>query len=99
MKFTIDLQPFYSKGDENRFFQGLKENRAVLSFRGVGSQLILDVSLKLLGRDSLWEIIALLWRYGVPLAPLAPLSEKPRFGWLNQHHFFWHSDMFRAETA
>ena len=46
MKFNIDLVTFYSKGDERRFFQGLNDNPAISSVKGIGRQLELNLILR-----------------------------------------------------
>jgi len=94
MKITIDLTSFCSPGDEQRFFRGLNENPAVSAIQGIGRKLELTIVLKRLNRDSLHDLIALLWRYGIPLSPLAGLSEKPAFLWLNDERSYWHQSMY-----
>ncbi len=41
------------------------------------------------------ELLALLWRYGIPLTPLRAFAEKKRFHWLNDSQGYWHSAMFK----
>jgi hypothetical protein len=82
MKLMIDLNSFYSDGDESRFFQGLDDNAAVSGFRGIARQLEVSIVQKRLNRNTLRELIALFRRYRIPLTPLTPLAEKKRFAWL-----------------
>ncbi|HEX8610330.1 MAG TPA: hypothetical protein VF800_03510 [Telluria sp.] len=94
MKLIIDLNSFYSAGDERRFFQGLSENPSVSGFRGIARQLEVTIVQRRLGRDALWELTALFQRYQIPLAPLAQLAKQERFAWLTDETWSWHESMF-----
>lgn len=93
MKLMIDLNSFYSAGDEHRFFQGLDDNAAVSGYRGIARQLEVSIVLKRLNRDTLRELIALLYRYQIPLIPLAPLAKSTRFAWVEDERWYWHHSM------
>jgi hypothetical protein len=95
MKLTIDLATFYSMGDERRFFQGLNDNPAISDIKGIGRQLECDLMLRNLNRDSLRDLMALLWRYGISLKPISVLSERKKFEWLNDERGYWHRSMFQ----
>jgi hypothetical protein len=71
-----------------------KEIAAIRGVRGVGQDLLLDIEISSLSKEALRELLALLWRYGIPLAPLRALAEKKKFSWLNKAQGFWHGDMF-----
>lgn len=94
MILKIELSSFYSRGDERRLFQGFKEIAAIRGVRGVGRDLLLDIEISSLSKEALRELLALLWRYGIPLAPLRAFAEKKKFSWLNDALGFWHCDMF-----
>jgi hypothetical protein len=94
VKIKIILGTFYSEGDENRFFQGLSSVRGLQRYVGLGRGLILTVSIGRLTRDSLMDLIALFWRYQIPLEVLASLGDKPKFSWLKEHEWYWHHNMF-----
>jgi hypothetical protein len=96
----ITLSSFYSRGDERRLFQGFKEIPAIRNIQGVGRDLLLDIEIAALGREAMRELIALLWRYQIPLAPLRVFAEKKKFDWLNDAHGYWYASMFkRAQSA
>ncbi len=76
-------------------FQGFKEISAIQSVQGVGRDLLLDIKISALGKEAMRELLALLWRYGVPLESLRPFAEKKRFDWLNDRQGYWHSAMFK----
>jgi hypothetical protein len=95
MRIAIDLAMFYSKGDERRFFQGLRDNPAISSFKGVGHQLQISLVLGRLNQDAIRDLIALFWRYEIVLRPLAQLAEKERFAWLRDDSGYWYESMFK----
>lgn len=94
MKLTIDLTTFYSDGDERRFFHGLRENPAISGFRGVAQQLEITIVQSRLNHAALRDLIALFWRYQIPLSPLSKIANIRRFEWLNNDKWYWYKSMF-----
>lgn len=99
MIIDIALDSFYSMGDERRLFQGFKEISAIRSVRGSGRDLLLDIEVGALNKEEMRELLALLWRYGIPLAPLRVFSEKKKFAWLNDVQGYWYSAMFNEVSG
>ncbi|RSZ55473.1 hypothetical protein HF313_04305 [Massilia atriviolacea] len=66
---------------------------AVSGCRGIARQLEVTLVQKRLGREALWELIALFRRYDIPLTALASLAEKARFAWLADEKWDWHENM------
>jgi hypothetical protein len=98
MNVEIALDFFYSQEDEKRFFQGLSDIPAVKDYEGGGVNLIIRLDMRKLGSDDLRELIALLYRYRIPLAPLHLLAERPRFSWLNNSKGYWHKSLLDVAT-
>ncbi|MFZ6755510.1 hypothetical protein ACO0KY_19320 [Undibacterium sp. Dicai25W] len=96
MQIEITLTKFYAKGDERRLFQGLSEIAAVSNVHGRGRGLIFELNLRLLGKESLWELLALLYRYGISLAPFKVLASSKKFSWLDDKKSYWYKNMFSA---
>jgi hypothetical protein len=94
MNIKIDLVTFYSKGDESRFFHGLKDISAITGMTGVHRSLILKIDARILNNEMLRELIALLWRYSIALHPLRTLCKKKKFEWISDKKFYWHQNMF-----
>ena len=95
MRIEIQLSTFYGRGDERRFFQGLSDLDCVKNVKGVGRGLVFDVNLNRLSKEKLFELLALLWRYQIDLAPFRRLAEtNKRFAWLGEPHFYWHANMY-----
>lgn len=95
MILQVTLCSFYSQGDERRLFQGFKEIAAIRSVQGIGRDLLLDIEAASLSKEAMRELLALLWRYGIPLAPLRAFAKKKKFDWLNDSQGYWHSAMFK----
>ena len=95
MIVKIALGSFYSRGDERRLFQGFQEISGINSVQGVGRDLLLDIRVGALNKDAMRELLALLLRYGIPLAPMRVFAEKKKFDWLNDVQGYWHACMFK----
>ncbi len=94
MILQVTLTLFYSRGDERRLFQGFQEIPAIRNVQGVGRDLLLDIEIASLNKEALRELLALLWRYDISLAPLRALADKRKFDWLNDSQGYWHNSMF-----
>ena len=99
MILKIALSSFYSTGDERRLFMGFKEIVAIRSAQGVGRDLLLDIEVAGLNKEAMRELLALLWRYGIPLTPLRVFAEKKKFAWLSDPQGYWYSAMFKDATS
>lgn len=95
MEVEIDLPSFLTTGDEQRFFQGLKDLTAIREFQMNDGRLLLRMEIRFLTRKASREFIALLSRYQVSLVPLRCLSAtNKKFTWLADPHEYWHQSMF-----
>lgn len=100
MDVQIDLPSFLSPGDEQRFFQGLKDLTAVREFQVHDRCLLLRLEIRFLTRTACREFIALLSRYQVPLMPLRGLSvTNKKFAWLAEPGEPWHQSMFGGSAT
>ena len=100
MEVEIDLPSFLTAGDEQRFFQGLKDLTAVREFQLNNGRLVLRMEIRFLTRKASREFIALLTRYQVALVPLRCLSEtNKKFAWLAEPEEYWHHSMFGDPRA
>ncbi|WP_409279589.1 hypothetical protein [Pseudomonas defluvii] len=94
MEVKIKLVRFLSKGDERRFFLGLNEILAVKSCSGLGCFLVVKIDRRVLSNAMTKELIALLSRYGICLAPLSVLADSKKFSWIKDPGFYWYKSMF-----
>ena len=96
MILQIELSSFYSRGDERRLFMGFKEIAAIRGVQGIGGDLLLDIDVARMNKEAMRELLALLWRYEIPLAPLRAFAEKKKFIWLNDPEGYWYNAMFKG---
>lgn len=94
MDVEIALGRFFSQKDEGRFFQALKENKAITNMEGAGVNLIVSLEMKKLSNGELKDFLAVLYRYQTPLAPLYFLADRKRFSWLNDSRKYWFDSLF-----
>lgn len=95
MEVEIDLPSFLTAGDEQRFFQVLRDLTAIREFQMHDGRLLLRMEIRFLTKSASREFIALLTRYRVPLAPLRCLSvTNKKFAWLADRQEYWHQSMF-----
>ena len=95
MEFDIDLPTFLTQGDEQRFYQGLKDLTAVREFQINKGRLLLRMEIRFLTKKASREFIGLLTRYQISLVPLRCLSStNKQFAWLADPSEYWHQSMF-----
>lgn len=95
MEVEIDLPCFLSTGDQQRFFQALKDLTAIREFQVNDKRLLLRLEIRFLTRTASRDFMALLTRYQVSLVPLQCLSAtNKKFAWLANPQEYWHSSMF-----
>jgi len=100
MEVEIDLPSFLTAGDEQRFFQGLKDLTAVREFQLNNGRLVLRMEIRFLTKKASREFIALLTRYQVSLVPLRCLSAtNKKFAWLAEPEEYWYHSMFGDPQA
>jgi hypothetical protein len=100
MEVEIDLPSFLTAGDEQRFFQGLRDLTAIREFQMNNGRLLLRMEIRFLTRKASREFIALLTRYQVSLVPLRCLSAtNKKFAWLEDPQEHWYQSMFGDALA
>jgi len=100
VKFPIqDPSPYYSRGDEGRFFGCIYALPEYVEVKWDGAALQLTLKTPL-SRKSFQELIALFKRYQVPLRSLRPglavLSKTSRTHFRRQEAF-WFEELFGAD--
>jgi hypothetical protein len=93
MKLVIREGWYYSQGDEDAFFGRLKSLPCVTSIRGKPDGL--HLTLRAPSEWQLRELIALLFRYGLDMTPLAALKTDRNQRWFFQNRqAYWHAKVF-----
>lgn len=84
---------YYSNLDESSFYGWLNEVDAITEISREGAKLKLTVP-KPIDDVSFRDLISLLMRYGVDMAPLTALTTEGNRGWLEDPQAYWHQAMF-----
>jgi hypothetical protein len=88
---------FYSAADEEAFFSWLRRMPCVRAVDGVGSQLHVKVSRRVIASSCLRELIAIFFRYGVSMGQLAQFETPTNSNWFRGNtSAFWHKRVFGA---
>jgi hypothetical protein len=80
---------YYSDGDKSRFFSGLYDNPAYLNVKGYGTKLHIKLDTRKLTRESLYDLVALFFRYKVDMKELKPLLNSRTIVWLELYMPEW----------
>ena len=86
--------PYYSRGDEDAFFQWLKRIKCVTRWEGSGTELRLHVPSKRISNKCLRELISIFQRYRIPMRQLAKFENETNRAWLRNRNGFWYREMF-----
>ena len=90
--------PYFSYLDEEQFFQGLENLPTVESFSGTPEGL--DLVLRLPADEAdVRDLLALLKRYDVCMAPLRKLIENDHGAWLRNHDAYWYDSLYGAAES
>ena len=93
-ELIIQEGKYYSQADEKAFYDRLNQLRCVKSVRGEPDGLHIALS-RPPTQMQLQELIALLYRYGLDMRPLASLPTERNAAWFaNDRKMFWHAKVF-----
>ncbi len=95
---TITLQAksigYFSHNDETAFFGWLKAIECVVSIKGTGRILYIEVDSEKFSDEFLRELLALLWRHHVEMRQLAQFASDENRHWFADPIKYWHSKIF-----
>jgi hypothetical protein len=93
-ELIIQESTYYSQAGEDAFFDRLNSLRCVEAIKGASDGL--HVTLCGLPTDmQLRELVALLYRYGLDMTPLAALRNEKNEAWFAKNReTFWHGRVF-----
>ena len=95
MKLLIQLPAFYCHSDEDCFFRWLKSIEGVAEVIGAPEGLIVEFD-RLIDRDSFYELVGLLVRYGVQLTSLRAICESHPDPWFRDKSNYWYGGVFHS---
>lgn len=90
---------FYHAADERAFFDWLERIPCVSSVAGEGRRGLVVRLKRRPGKDDLWQLLALGWRYGVDMRQLAKFETDANREWFRDPSMFWYSAVFGVEPA
>lgn len=85
---------FYSKGDEDTFFDWAHKIPAIKKVFGEVDEIVLSIGSTCIEDNSLRELIALFYRYKLPIEQLAIFKNTSNQEWFQNQNRFWYSDIF-----
>jgi hypothetical protein len=91
---------FCSPGDEDAFFSWLEQIRCVRAVKGVGRELHVHVPRRKISNSCLRELIAIFFRFGIPMGQLAQFETTANAQWFRSNiSAFWHKRVFGTEAT
>jgi hypothetical protein len=91
---------FYSQADEDAFFSWLERISCVRGVEGVGSELHVKISRRVISNSCLRELIAICFRYGITMHQLAQFETSANATWFRGNpSAFWHQHVFGSKET
>jgi len=93
-KLLVREASYYSPSDEAAFFDWLQSIPGVSSVVGTPAGLEVTLHSKRLSQVALRELLALHFRYGLPMKDLAQFETEQNKSWFRASHMYWHKKVF-----
>jgi hypothetical protein len=84
--------PYFSQKDEDHFFYWLQSLEAVTNV--VGTPNGIEITLQNVDKESLYELIAIMTRYGLDKKCLASLCTHENEAWFKDKNKYWYASIF-----
>ena len=95
---TVELKAqatcFFSRLDEDAFFEWLKKLPCVSKFEGKGDTLFIRVPKSKVDEYALRELLALFHRYGVDMKQLSAFDKRAFAEWFHNSETYWYESVF-----
>jgi hypothetical protein len=85
---------YFSQSDEDAFFSWLQSIPGVLRVVGTPDGLVVTLRTKRLSQMALRELLALHFRYGLPMHELAQFETSQNKSWFCAPGMYWHKAVF-----
>ena len=90
---------YYSRKDEDAFFEWIKKIDCIDNFIGSGNELYLYISSHDLHDYDLRDLLALFYRYKIDMKQLRVFLNKDNRDWFYENKkAYWHKKIFEKET-
>jgi hypothetical protein len=93
-QLTIREGEYYSQADEDAFFGWLKAIPGVSRIDGTLDGLVVTLRSQKLSQTALRELIALHYRYRLPMKALAQFATPQNRKWFRSPKAYWHKAVF-----
>ena len=90
---------YYSQLDERAFFSWLESISGVLKATGSPNGLVVSLRSSKLSESSIRNLLALHWRYRLPMGALASLLTKSNEHWFADPGAYWHEAVFGPQAV
>jgi hypothetical protein len=98
-KLIIHEGTYYWQSDEAAFYQWLQSIPGVTAVVGKTEGLVVTLRSKRLSRMALRDLLALHFRYGLPMHALAQFETSENRSWFRDPKAYWHSKVFGKQAA
>jgi len=86
---------YYSRTDEDLFFEWISKIPSIIKFDGVGDELYLYFDTNKISDEDLRELLAIFFRYKINMKQLAVFLNKKNQAWFFENHkAYWHRRVF-----
>jgi hypothetical protein len=97
--FVVHERTYYSQLDESAFFKWLESITGVTKVVGTPDGLMVSLRSSRLSEPALRDLIALHFRYGLPMHRLAQFETPQNRSWFRAAHMYWHDRVFGKAAA
>jgi hypothetical protein len=98
-KLIIHEGTYYWQSDEAAFYRWLKSIPGVTDVVGKPKGLVVTLRSKRLSQTALRSLLALHFRYGLPMHALAQFETPENTSWFRAPKMYWHSRVFGKQAA
>jgi len=85
---------FYHQADERAYFEWLERISCVASIQGEGNRGLVVRLKRRPGKDDLWQLLALGYRYGLDMRKFAKFETDANRAWFRDPKMYWYSHVF-----
>jgi hypothetical protein len=85
---------YYSQSDEDAFYAWLQSIPGVLRVVGTADGLVVTLRSKRLSQAALRELLAIHYRYGLPMQTLSQFETAQNRSWFRARHTYWYPSVF-----
>jgi hypothetical protein len=93
-QLLVHERTYYSQSDEAAFFSWLQSVPGVVRTVGTAEGLVVTLRSRRLSQSALRELLALHFRYDLPMQALAQFETAENRSWFRSAQAYWHAKVF-----